>query len=800
MNDHRNDRRAGAPAESQASGPAYRRGTDRGSPEPAAPGAPRVRVDLHCHSSASHLARRRTPPQASTGQALDRPPRRTLPECATSPREVYELAKRHGMDFVTITDHDTIAGVLELADEHDVFISEELTAWFKGEPQAVHVLCFGITPEDHEWLQAHSGNLEGCARYLHQHEIACALAHPFHNVAAPLTAAHRRILAELFPAWETRNGGGAREMNAAAATYIETHGGVAIGGSDDHAGIDIGRTYTEAPFAADSGELLEQIRAGRVVPHGAHGSAAQWAHRALALAARTLLRAGDWHPQREMIPQLAERILRDGDALASGLRRGAAPADVWSLLTAWLEEMDPSADPAGLLAIMQSPDFEHADLERRARRVHERKLKTATRQLINRDPAACLGRSQDADITSLLRACLPALPYIPATAALAGSRLAAREEEPTRVAIVADGVGGPQAAGHPLLQLRERGLPGHELDLIGTDPNADRRLPAVADLEHPPGAEPGLGVPSLFAVAEAFTERRYDLLHLCAPSPAALAALAVARVIGIPAAASFSPAAQARPTRIDPTENDRPLPEFYAHCQLVLSPGPLADAALGQLGIDRGKLGRWEPGVDLERFHPGRYSPDALPSGSFNLLHVGPLGVEHGTELLAEAFLLARDREPRLHLVLAGHGPADPKLTSRFANAATFLGAIDGDRLAQIYASADLLVFVSPSDGFGLRILEAQASGLAVLAIDADCPAERIESGRSGCLAPPEPQALASAIRGLARRAAVRDRLATGGLLSVRRHGLERSLEQLARAWRAAIDQREAPRGVPRAA
>ena len=39
-----------------------------------------------------------------------------LPECATPPEEVYALAKRRGMDFVTITDHDTIAGALEIAD------------------------------------------------------------------------------------------------------------------------------------------------------------------------------------------------------------------------------------------------------------------------------------------------------------------------------------------------------------------------------------------------------------------------------------------------------------------------------------------------------------------------------------------------------------------------------------------------------------------------------------------------------------------------------------------------------------
>src|SRR6201999_3428503 len=85
------------------------------------------RADLHVHSTASEQSR------LGVQRALG------LPECATPPEEVYSLAKRRGMDFVTITDHDTIAGALQISDRADVFISEELTVWFRGEPQAVHV-------------------------------------------------------------------------------------------------------------------------------------------------------------------------------------------------------------------------------------------------------------------------------------------------------------------------------------------------------------------------------------------------------------------------------------------------------------------------------------------------------------------------------------------------------------------------------------------------------------------------------------------------------------------------------------
>ncbi|MGA8217421.1 MAG: PHP-associated domain-containing protein, partial [Solirubrobacterales bacterium] len=235
------------------------------------------RVDLHCHSTASEISKLGI--QRSLG----------LPECATPPEEVYELAKRRRMDFVTITDHDTIDGCLEIADRDDVFISEELTVWFRGEPQAVHLLCLGISPDDHAWLQEHNGDLEACAEYLHCNEIACSLAHPFYAVEAPLTPAHRRKLAQLFPVWETRNGSRARELNMPAAIYIETHGGTGTGGSDDHAGVDIGRTFTETPPAATPEELLRHIREGRADARGEQGSAAKWAHSAMALGTRALL-------------------------------------------------------------------------------------------------------------------------------------------------------------------------------------------------------------------------------------------------------------------------------------------------------------------------------------------------------------------------------------------------------------------------------------------------------------------------------------------------------------------------------
>ena len=263
----------------------------------------RSRADLHVHSTASQHSR------LGVQRALG------LPECATPPEEVYALAKRRGMDFVTITDHDTIDGALAIADRDDVFVSEELTARFRGEPQAVHVLCYGITPDDHEWLQAHSDDVDACAEYLHASEIACALAHPFYAVAAPLTAHHRRRLARLFPVWEVRNGSRAPELNMPAAIYIDTHGGTGVGGTDDHAGVDIGRTFTETPRATSWRAYLDHIRAGRADARGEQGSAAKWAHAAMALAVRVHgCPGGAAAPDPRAVLRMVQRVMAEGDA------------------------------------------------------------------------------------------------------------------------------------------------------------------------------------------------------------------------------------------------------------------------------------------------------------------------------------------------------------------------------------------------------------------------------------------------------------------------------------------------------
>jgi len=299
-----------------------------------------------------------------------------------------------------------------------------------------------------------------------------------------------------------------------------------------------------------------------------------------------------------------------------------------------------------------------------------------------------------------------------------------------------------------------------------------------------------LGVPALPSVVEALADGRYDLVHVCSPGPAGLGALLVAKATDRPVVASHhTELAQYAGLRSGDASLERfanvALGAFYAQADRVLSPSAASDDALAALGVPRERIGRWDRGVDLTRFSPTLRTRAA--DGRVRVLYAGRLTKEKGVDLLADAFLAARARDPRLELVLAGGGPEEDALRARLGSAVTFLGWLEGAELARAFADADLFLFCSQTDTFGQVVLEAQASGLPVVAVDAGGPAELIADGRSGLLCPPDAATLAAALAGLAASRAARDRLARGARAAAAERSWDAALARLAGGWRRAL-------------
>jgi glycosyltransferase involved in cell wall biosynthesis len=129
-------------------------------------------------------------------------------------------------------------------------------------------------------------------------------------------------------------------------------------------------------------------------------------------------------------------------------------------------------------------------------------------------------------------------------------------------------------------------------------------------------------------------------------------------------------------------------------------------------------------GVNTELFHPRSGADLGLPRPIF--LSVGRIAVEKNFE----AFLTLDLPGTK---VIVGDGPQRAELTRRFPDV-VFLGRQHGERLAQTYAAADVFVFPSRTDTFGLVLLEALASGVPVAAFPVPGPRDVIGSQPIGVL------------------------------------------------------------------
>jgi glycosyltransferase involved in cell wall biosynthesis len=138
---------------------------------------------------------------------------------------------------------------------------------------------------------------------------------------------------------------------------------------------------------------------------------------------------------------------------------------------------------------------------------------------------------------------------------------------------------------------------------------------------------------------------------------------------------------------------------------------------------------RWSRGVDLGIFFP-RNSRRDEPGGSSELrpvlLYVGRVSHEKNIE----DFLKLTTSGTKL---VVGDGPARAELERKYP-AAKFLGYRKGAELGAIYAAADLFVFPSRTDTFGIVVIEALASGLPVAAYPATGPIDIITNEKLGAL------------------------------------------------------------------
>jgi len=262
---------------------------------------------------------------------------------------------------------------------------------------------------------------------------------------------------------------------------------------------------------------------------------------------------------------------------------------------------------------------------------------------------------------------------------------------------------------------------GSEIEFLA--PSEFRTLPM------PSYPEIRLALPPPRAVARRLDEVRPDAIHIATEGPLGHAMRRLCIKRGLPFTTSFH-------TRFPDYLAERlPLPEcwtreatwgwlrwFHAPGAAVLAATPTLAEELISRGFKNVKI--WPRGVDAQLFRPRARTALDLPRPIF--LTVGRLAVEKNVEAFLELDL------PGTKLVV-GDGPARAQLARQYPQA-EFLGARQGEALAEIYSAADVFVFPSRTDTFGLVLLEALASGVPVAAFPAAAPRDVIGEAPVGVL------------------------------------------------------------------
>lgn len=217
-----------------------------------------MKVDTHVHTSFS-------------GKSTLYPLKYFLRESYNSPEGVYRRAKARGMDLVAITDHDSIAGALAIADRPDVLVGCEVTAMFPEDRVRVHLGVLGITEVHHRQMQRLRHDIRDLLQYLNREELFVSLNHVASRINGNVTASHIARIMPWINGIEVRNGSRLPAQNRTALALSEACRKVPVAGSDSHTGRGIGRTFVEAPHATTREEFLTELIAGRVRVDGRDG-------------------------------------------------------------------------------------------------------------------------------------------------------------------------------------------------------------------------------------------------------------------------------------------------------------------------------------------------------------------------------------------------------------------------------------------------------------------------------------------------------------------------------------------------
>ncbi len=746
-----------------------------------------LRVDLHLHSLYS-----------------DRPSEWILrklgmPQSYSKPEALYQKLHQAGMAFKTITDHNRIDGALSIAHHPDVFLSEEVTTYFPDGCK-IHLLVWNITEAQHEEIQKIRPSIYDLSNYLLQQKIPHAVAHGLVAINQQLTVDHFEKLILLFRCFEGSNGNReplAQEManyclaslsptkieelanrHNLAPTHENAHLKILTGGSDDHSGLNPGRTYTETATGSTLADFFAALERGEVAPRGPYGNPLEFSS---SLYTTVFNYAQDRLKSTaplgaSLLNKMAERFIAGQNPAAFSLgekighiteavRTGQAFDFVKPGEASLAREIggfftDPKVKSAldGIIAA-------EPNASRRSFRMASYLTNQLSYRLCQQFQARLQrGNALDAlqSLTGLLPVASAILPYLvafrqqapdrpllrTATQRLTGSMPPPLQNRKRAwFTDTLEDVNGVARTIHTMSQSALKA--GAELVVVTSRPAISitdipiKNFPPVGEFEIPEYELQKLSFPPVLDIIDYIQREGFTELIISTPGPVGLSALAAGKLLGLPMSGIY---------HTDFPQYARFLSDdafmetmvwnymqwFYSQFDLIYSNSDFYRQRWIERGIAAHKLRILPRGLDVDLFNIKHHQPEFWKKRGARgpvMLYVGRISKEKELAFLAEIIPALKKRGLEFTPAFVGEGPYRAELEALLPGA-IFTGVLRGQELATAYASADLFVFPSTTDTFGNVVIEAMAAGLPVAVSDVGGPKELVRSAHHGRVLP----------------------------------------------------------------
>ena len=703
-------------------------------------------------------------------------------ESYTEVEDVYAQCKKEGMDYVTITDHNTIKGALLLTEKypHDTFTGVEITTGFPEDNCKIHLLVYDINQEQWDYMDSVRSNIYKLRDYIKKNDIAHSVAHATYAVNNKLSVDVLEKLILLFDVFEGINGCRHPDFNHTwikvlqnlkpqdIDRMIEKHHiepfsddpwikGI-TGGSDDHADLFIAKTYSCAQ-AQTRDEFVQALKNKKTMAHGRSNDYKSMAY--------IFYKIGyDFHRYEcKSKPgpawQIINSLVYDNEipSFRSRLvitKMARSKKKTQRLLARFIGRLE--ADLMG---------EEQLDTEEKVRRVYRNlailaddfikfALKKSKKNIKKKNPFRLIKQ-----VSEMIPSLYLASPFIATLKHLNGNRqllndlrqqyLPEQEIKEKKILWFTDTLHDQNGVSMTLSAMAESALE-HDMPMkIVTSmseevaPRANViNLPSLYQITPDFYKTYTMEFPSLMRSLELIKDEAPTEVIISTPGPVGVTGLLLARLMGIKATGIYHTDFT---KQMDFIIGDGLLPSvfeswtngFYNQCDEVRTSTNAYIEELSERGLHRDKLKKFRRGIDTDTF---QYTTEGatrvqkahgLKEG-FTMLYCGRISKDKGLDFLVNLYKDVVVQHPDTNLLVVGHGPdlEDMREQLKEYERVVFTDRVNRENLPDYYSAADVMVFPSTTETFGMVVLEAQACQLPVLVSNIGGCQEIVNPGETG--------------------------------------------------------------------